>query len=522
MLTPPVRRRFAIIAMTLVLPAISTAQNAPLLPLKVVDIRWMDTTVSACTDFFQHANGAWLSRDTIPADYSASGVSRDMSDRNELVVRSVLEDAANRRAALPPGSTERKLGTFYGSCMDSTAAETAGLRPLRAWLAGIDSVRTRAGLIRRIAALQQNDVNLIFGYAPTGDPHDAEHYVAWLWQGGLGLPARDYYTDIGPEADSTRQAYVAHLSRMLVLAGETPAAADRDAAQVMELETELAIASMTPLEERDPAALDHPTTAAELARLAPQVPWALYFHANGVTRPVARLNVASPAFVHRVGELLETMPLSQWRAYLRSQVLSRYAAWLSTPFVQEDFAFNSRFSGAKELLPRWKRCLRVTDGSLGEALGETYVAKTFSPAARDRARAVIHDIRTAFAERVKRLPWMSDSTKAHALTKLAAMGEKIGYPDQWRDYRRLESAEGPFVANLARAMRFEWNRVVDRPGKPVDKTEWGMTMPTVDAYYDPSKNEMVFPAGSCRRRSTRRPTTAATTARSAEAGPATS
>lgn len=483
-------------AVLLLAPASARAQSAAPIPLKVVDIRWIDTTTSACTDFFQYANGAWLAHDTIPADYSSTGVAREMSDGNELVVRSLLDDAAARRRTLPIGSTERKLGTFYGSCMDSTAAETAGIAPLKAGFAGIDSVKTRDGLIRRVAALQKAGVNLIFDYSPAVDPHDAGHYIAWLSQGGLGLPSRDYYTDIGPEADSTREAYVAHVSTMFTLAGESRAAADRDAALVMGLESELAYASMTRLEERDPAATDHPMTLEELRTLAPQVSWPVYFRASGLSVPLNRLNVAAPTFVHRVGELLETMPLAQWRAYLRYHLLTRYAGWLSTPVVNEDFRFNSRFTGAKQLLPRWKRCLRTTDYTMGEALGETYVARTFPPEARDRARTVIHDIRTAFGERIKRLDWMSDSTKAHALTKLQAMSEKIGYPDTWRDYSRLQTAEGSFVGNLQRARRFEWERVVNRPGKPVDKTEWDISMPTVNAYYDPSKNEMVFPAGA--------------------------
>ncbi len=493
---PAVPPLCAALALLVLAPIRAHAQSAAPIPLKVIDIRWIDTTTSACTDFFQYANGAWLARDTIPPAYSSAGVARDMSDGNELVVRSLLDDAAARRGTFPAGSTERKLGTFYGSCMDSTAAETAGIAPLTEWLAGIDSVKSRAGLVRRIALLQKDGVNLIFDYSPAVDPHDANHYMAWLSQGGLGLPARDYYTDIGPEADSTRQAYLEHISRMLTLAGTSRTAADREAALVMGLETELAYASMTRLEERDPAATDHPTSIEELRTLAPQVPWPVYFRAAGLTAPVERLNVAAPAFVHRVGELLETIPLSQWRAYLRYHLITRYAGWLNSPIVDEDFRFNARFSGAKQLLPRWKRCLRTTDYAMGEALGETYVARTFPPEARDRARSVIHDIRAAFGERIKHLEWMSDSTKAHALTKLSAMSEKIGYPDTWRDYTRLQSAEGPFIRNLARARRFEWERVVNRPGQPVDKTEWDISMPTVNAYYDPSKNEMVFPAGA--------------------------
>jgi predicted metalloendopeptidase len=208
------------------------------------------------------------------------------------------------------------------------------------------------------------------------------------------------------------------------------------------------------------------------------------------------VNVGEPAFMRRVSELLQTVPVADWRAYLRYHVLSDASPWLSTPFVQESFAFSRRFTGARELLPRWKRCLRATDGDMGEALGQAYVQRTFPPEARDRARQVIHDIRDAFGERVRHLGWMSEATRAQALAKLGQMGEKVGYPEHWRDYARLQVAEGPFVLNSLRANRFDWERRVNRPGMPVDTTEWDMTVPTVNAYYDPTKNEMVFPAGA--------------------------
>ena len=491
-----------------VLPAVSTAQTsapapapapappAEWPPLKVVDVRWIDTTVAACTDFSQFANGAWLAHDTIPAAYASSGVTRDMSDRNELVVRSVLDAAAAHRSSFPADSTPRKLGTVYATCMDSTAIEAAGATPIRPWLRGIDSVTTRARLVPEIAKLQVLGVNVVFRYSPDVDPHDALHYLTWLYQGGLGLPDRDYYFAQGAASDSTRQAFVAHVAKMFRLAGQDSAAAGRAAADVMALETSLARGSLTRVERRDPAKTDHPMSAAQLAALTPGLAWPRYFRAIGLRVPVQKVNVAEPAFVKRVDSLLQAAPLATWRAYLRYHAIASAAPWLSTPFVQEDFAFRSRFSGARALLPRWKRCLREADGDVGEALGQAYVAKTFPPEARARARAVIDDIRTAFHERLLHLTWMSDSTRAQALDKLARMGEKIGYPDRWRDYSRLRVAEGPFVLNVAEANAFEWRRTVNRPGTPVDTTEWGITVPTVNAYYDPSKNEMVFPAGA--------------------------
>ena len=465
-------------------------------PLKVVDVRWIDTTASACVDFSRYANGAWLAHDTIPAAYSSTGVTRDMSDRNELVVRSVLEDAAAKRNSFPPDSTPRKLGTFYATCMDSTAIDAAGATPIKSWLAGIDSVTTRARLLPEIAKLQVHGINVVFRYSPDVDSHDAEHYLTWLYQGGLGLPDRDYYFATGAAADSTRQAFVRHIAKLFQLVGQDSSRAASAAAQIMALETAMAQAALTRVERRDPAKTDHPMSATELAALTPRIGWPQYFRSIGLTKPVKKVNVAEPAFMKRVDSLLQATPLATWRAYLTYRAISEAAPWLSTPFVQEDFTFRSRFTGARALLPRWKRCLREADGDIGEALGQAYVGKTFPPEARARARAVIDDIRASFRERLVHLTWMSDSTRTQALDKLARMGEKVGYPDHWRNYSRLRVAEGPFVLNVAEAAAFEWRRTVNRPGLPVDTTEWGITVPTVNAYYDPSKNEMVFPAGA--------------------------
>jgi putative endopeptidase len=464
--------------------------------LRVVDPALMDTAAKACSDFFLFANGGWLARDTIPAAYSSSGVARDMTDNNQLVVRSVLDDVMAKRTTLPAGSTQRKLGTFYGSCMDSTAAERAGLDPVRPELRAARRITTRTQLLSVVTALQQSGHDVLFRFHPDVDPHDASRYIAWLSQGGLGLPDRDYYTREGPGPDSVRRDYLAHIERLFVLAGDPAPAARENAARVYALEKQLAVASLRLVAMRDPAAIDHPMSASELRALTPHLDWPRYFHSAGVMTPVARVNVAQPVFFARVDTLLATAPLPDWRAYLRYHILAAASPWLSTPFVKENFAFISTFTGATELLPRWKRCLRETDDQMGEALGESYVSKAFSPDARRRARQVIDDIRAAFGARLQRLAWMSDSTRARALDKLAKMGEKVGYPDKWRDYSLLDVREGPFVLNDMRANAFEWKRVANRPGAPVDTSEWDITVPTVNAYYDPSKNEMVFPAGA--------------------------
>ena len=475
--------------------AASPRLDQQLAPLRVIDPTMIDTSAKACGDFFLFANGAWLARDTIPAAYSSSGVSRDMADRNELVVRSVLDEAMAKRSSAT-NSTQRKLGTFYASCMDSVGAEAKGATTLRPLLSRIDGITSRVQLIGQIAEVQMNGGNALFAYAPAADAHDAAHYIVWLVQAGLGLPDRDYYTDQGPSADSLRTAYVDHIAKILMLSGEEPGAAGGDAVRIMALETELAKASTRRVDLRDPSATDHPMSPAQLTALVPNVDWPAYFRSIGLTSAVVKVNVANPDFFKRVNELVVSTPLADWRAYLRYHALAQVSPWLSAPFVNEDFAFSSRFTGAKELLPRWKRCARETDRLMGEALGQAYVTRTFPPEARAKARAVIDDIREAFRNRLLRLTWMSDSTRAQALDKLAKMSEKVGYPDRWRDYSRLVVGEGAFALNVQRASAFEWRRVVNRPGLPVDKTEWAMTVPTVNAYYDATVNEMVFPAGA--------------------------
>jgi Predicted metalloendopeptidase len=310
------------------------------------------------------------------------------------------------------------------------------------------------------------------------------------------MPDRDYYTKTDPASDSLRRKYVAHIARSLSLAGEPTTQAEADANRVMALETELAKASMTRVALRDPNASYHKTTLADLKSMAPAIDWPAYFRTIGLTSAVPYLNVAQPEFIKRVNGLIQTTPMADWKAYLRYHLISSASPWLSSSFANEDFAYNSLYSGAKQMLPRWKRCLRVTDRQLGEALGQAYVAQTFSPAAKAQAKQVIDDIRSSFHDRLLKLTWMSDSTRKFALSKLSSMNEKVGYPDVWRDYARLQVVDGPFAPNVFRANAFEWNRVVNRPGKMVDKTEWGMTVPTVNAYYDPSINEMVFPAGA--------------------------
>ncbi|HEX4682398.1 MAG TPA: M13 family metallopeptidase [Gemmatimonadaceae bacterium] len=479
-------------------PVAAQHADAPtsLAPLKVIDVAFMNRKANACVDFNEFADGAWLATDTIPAAYSSSGVARDMSDRNELVVRSVLDDAMKKRGTLPATSTERKLGTYYATCMDSAGAERAGLSPIKPQLDAIDAMTTKADVLRQIAAAHVRGIDAGFAYGPDVDPHDALHYLGGFGAGGLGLPDRDYYTKTDPSSDSLRTFYANHITTLLSMAGEAQANARADAQKIIAFETELAKATLTRVARRDPSAIDHPMTLAQFHTLTPNIDWAAYFRDVGLSAPANKLNVAEPEFYKRLNALIASTPMDTWKAYLRYHTVADASAWLGTPFVNENFRFSSKFSGAKELLPRWKRCLRNADASIGEALGQAYIAKTFSPQARARAKSVIDDIRASFGQRVQALDWMSPATKKQALDKLTKMGEKVGYPNVWRNYSTLQVAEGPFVLNAQHAAEFEWKRTVNRPGTAVDTTEWGMTVPTVNAYYDPTKNEMVFPAGA--------------------------
>lgn len=454
-------------------PASDSALPAVPIPptLKVFDPSYIDKSANACHDFFSFANGAWVKRDTIPAAFSSSGVAKDMQDRNEIVARSVLDEAMAVRHTKPKTSTEAKLGTYYASCMDSARADKEGVSPIKPQLDRIAAFQSRQALMNEIAALQTDGVNILFNFFPAADPKDAAHYIAWASQGGLGMPDRDYYTKTAPASDSLRRKYLAHVARALTLAGEPSSAAEADAPRVMAFETELAKASMTRVERRDPNATYHKTSVNDLNGLAPAIDWPVYFRTVGLTTPVAFINVAQPDFMKRASSLLTTLPMEDWRAYLRYHLVSAASPWLSTPFASEAFAYSSLYSGAKQMLPRWKRCLRETDGQLGEALGEAYVAKTFSPEAKAQAKQVIDDICASFRDRLLKLRWMSDSTRQYALAKLVAVREKVGYPDNWRDYSKLEVVDGAFAPNVFSANAFEWQRVANRPGQPVDLTD---------------------------------------------------
>jgi predicted metalloendopeptidase len=453
-----------------------------------------DPKVAPGDDFFLHANGGWIARTTIPADESRWGGFEEVIERNRQILHEILETSAATPSA-PAGSPTRMVGDFYASAMDSAAIEKAGATPLGEELKRIAGVQDRAGLEDELARLQTFGVRAPFSLAAIQDFKSSTEVIVNLNQAGLGLPDRDYYTKTDDASKKIRDQYVAHVGRMFGLLGDDPATAAREAATVMDIETRLATASLTRVERRDPAANYHRVPFDSLAAITPNVSWTRLYQGMGITdrRPV---NVGQPGFFRQLDGMMASVSIAEWRTYLRWHLVHATAELLSTPFVNEDFDFNSRvLTGATALKPRWKRALGWVDVGIGEQLGQLYVARAFSPAARARAQALVANLRAELRDRIQHLTWMSDATRANALRKLDAFAVKIGYPDHWRDYSSLTIDRGPLVLNVMRARQLEFRRNAAKLGQPVDRTEWGMTPPTVNAYYNARMNEIVFPAG---------------------------
>jgi putative endopeptidase len=479
---PPLLIAVAFAAL-LVAPA---AQGASFLPASS-----RDTTCAPCRDFDQFANGAWRATFVMPAAYSRFGAFTEVSDRNQQLLLGIVTQAAVKRAK--PGSDDARLGDYWSSCMDSASAETAGLTPVQPLLTAVDGMTSTNDLARQVAWFHAHGIGTLFGYFGNQDAKHSERVIAHASQGGLGLPDRDYYSKQDSASKALRLEYVAHIARVFVLAGESSVAADRHAEAVLALETALAAASMTNVQRRDPNATYHVMPADSLALLAPRFLWKDYF-AGRMQNP-AVVNVTQPDFFKAVNELVASVPLDSWQAYLRWAALSDAAPTLTQAFSDEDFRFEKLLSGAKEPQPRWKRCLAATDRDLGDILGKTYVAMAFPPKARARALELVHNLEAALGDKIATLEWMSAETRTAAAAKLAAFDEKIGYPDKWRDYSGVAITRGPLFTNRLAARAAESARNMERIGKPVERREWRMTPPTVNAFYSPSLNSINFPAG---------------------------
>jgi endothelin-converting enzyme/putative endopeptidase len=456
-----------------------------------LDVTSMDRSVDPCVDFFAYSCGGWIKRNPIPPDQSSWDTYSKMQDENLGRLHAILEAASAPEASRSP--VDQKIGDYYASCTDEKGIDAKGAAPLKPSLERIAKIKSKAE-ITDVAATMIGD-NVLFRFDSTQDFRDASRVIANIDQGGLGLPDRDYYTKADPKSVELRKAYVAHVQKMFELLGDKSETAASEAGTVMRIETALAKGSMTRVERRDPKALDHKMTSAELEKISPEFRWPVYFTRVGLPS-LSSLNVASPGFFKALNETLAKESLADWKIYLRWHLVHADAAHLSAPFLNENFAFYSKtLRGQQELKPRWKRCTEYVDDYLGEAPGQAYVKKYFSPEAKQQALKIVKEIQSEMEQDINGLPWMSAPTKTQALAKLHAMANKIGYPDKWRDYSTLAIIRGDELGNVERARKFEFDRQLAKIGKPVDRGEWDMTPPTVNAYYDPQMNDINFPAG---------------------------
>lgn len=473
-------------------PTNSTVAVAPpRVPAFSVD--YMDRSVNPGTDFYHFADGQWLKNNPVPPDKSRWASFTELAERNWYLIHEILDTAALQKEPLRPHSPRREVGDFFASVMDTNRIEKLGLKPVADDLKKIDRLKSTKDLFALLADFHQRGLGGIFhaGFGP--DSKNSSVYAVELGQGGLSLPDRDYYLK-DSFADKLTQ-YRDHVQKMFVLLGEKPDAAEAHADTVIELETELAKASRSRVDLRDPNKNYNKFTGQELAGKTPALLWNRYFADRQLAEPAYEI-VGQPEFFAAVNQLVQERPLADWKVYLRWHVLHDSAPFLPAAFEQENFNFYGKvLSGQPEQEPRWKRAAHVLDGSIGEALGQLYVEKCFPPEARARMNELVENLKAVFHDRLEKVPWMTDATRAKALAKFTRFTQKIGHPDQFRDYAAVVIRRDDLLGNVRRANAFESHREIARVGKPVDRTEWHMTPETVNAYFNPQQNEIVFPAG---------------------------
>ena len=507
---------FTFVALPLAVALVGAQGNAPAKSESGLDLPLLDRSVDPCTDFYAYACGGWTKNQPIPPDRSSWGVAERLQEQNETRLRKILEDAA--KAADPE---TKKVGDYYASCMDESRIDARGAAALQPMLDKIAALSSARDLPALVAELHTIGAGAFFAFGAEADFKEASLVRAIADQGGIGLPDRDYYFRDDPKSVEIRKQYVEHVGKMLELLGTTvrlkpdttgtttkPAMAGtttkpdttgtttKPAAEtVMKIETALAKASLDVVARRDPAALYHRMGPTELQVLTPAFTWSQYF--KGVGSPaIDTLNVTVPEFFKAFDQLITSTPIADLQTYLRWHLVHASAAMLSKPFVDENFRFyGTALTGAKELRPRWKRCVQYTDSDLGEALGKAFVREAFGPAAKEDTLKMVRELESSMETDIKGLSWMTDATRQQAIVKLHAVANKIGYPDKWRDYSALSIVRGDALGNSQRANRFEFQRQMNRIGKALDKGEWEMTPPTVNAYYNPLQNNINFPAG---------------------------
>jgi putative endopeptidase len=484
-------RHFLALGLLAAMPPLTVgAQN------HAIDRANLDTTCAACKDFFQFANGGWLKKATIPAAYSSFGSFRELADRNEAQLHKILDaDAAKANASKDtPADASWKIGAFYGSCLDTAAIDKLGASPLKQDLDIIAGIKNSDDLKTQLGVLEHRDGLAPWTDGSTQDSKNAASVIVGLYQPELTLPDKEYYTKTDAESKKTRDSFVEHVARMFELLGDSKDVSAAEAKTVLDVETKLALISKTRVELRDPQANYHKMSMAELEKLMPGFPWAAFFAAQSAPA-FSAIDVGQPEFFSAINKLFTTIPVADWKTELRWKLVHTSAPALSTPIVKENFTFARVFSGATEMLPRWKRCLNSSDDRLGELLGQEYVKSNFTPEAKARALKIVMTLVNQLHDRIQHLDWMSAPTKTQALAKLAAFTKKIGFPDKWKDYSTLRVSAGQYLQNVRASDQWASARDWAKIGKPVDRGEWGMTPPTVNAYYNPQLNEIVFPAG---------------------------
>ena len=489
----------ALCAATVLSAQAPTQAASPVSSKRAIDRANLDTTCAACSDFYTFANGGWLKKNTIPAAYPEWSAFYQLNDENEAIVRDIIEktDRDMKGGTAKQGTNPYKVGAYFDACMDTTAIETLGTKPVEASMARIARISSSADLPLALAELEHSDGLAPFGVSAGPDLKNSNRLIANAGQGGLSLPERNYYLSVDSSMRKFRDSLVAHVTRTFQLYGESEADAKAHAHTVLDIETRFAQASMDIVTRRNPTAIYHLMTVVQFDSLTPHFKWESFMAAQGAPA-VKEINVAQPDFFKAMDGFVTSIPIADWKTLLRWRLLNTASASLPKRFADESFAFSKQFTGQRERVPRWKKCVNATTGVLGEAVGQEYVDKTFSPAAKARAKSIVENMVAVLGDQIQQLDWMSDSTKVQAHAKLTSFTRKIGYPDKWRDYSKLDVTRGEYLGNQRRATA--WSIATDwaKVGKPVDKSEWGMNAFEVNAYYNPVWNEIVFPAGILR------------------------